>query len=381
MTGSRPAFTRHSIVFYISGHGFGHATRTGSVIRFIRDHYPDIPLYVRSWASTRIFDEMCPDVPVTWRQFDVGVSQPDAVTLDIPDTLHAMRDTLDQTDRQFDAEVADLRALNPGCIVSDIPPVAHRLAAHLEIPSVTLTNFTWDWIYREWVEAHPGFASLIERMERDYRLSCCLLRLPYAGDFPAFANVHDMPMLGRRAMKSRGDTRRQLGLDTETRPLVLLSFGGMGLAPGAMESLGYPSDFCFITTSTVPEGAVLSLHSLDLAGIGYPDLVAAVDIVLTKPGYGIVSECAVNHTRILYTDRGPFREYDAIIKQLDAWNCAAYIPQSRLFGGRWKTDLEELMQRDPASVPRAVEAAEARGAAVVTEHVMGFYHAYENLTQ
>ena len=39
-------------------------------------------------------------------------------------------------------------------------------------------------------------------------------------------------------------------------------------------------------------------------GFRYEDLVAAVDVVLTKPGYGIVSECVANDTALLYTSRG-----------------------------------------------------------------------------
>ena len=35
-------------------------------------------------------------------------------------------------------------------------------------------------------------------------------------------------------------------------------------------------------------------------------LVGAADAVVSKPGYGIISECIANETAILYTSRGHF---------------------------------------------------------------------------
>ncbi len=49
------------------------------------------------------------------------------------------------------------------------------------------------------------------------------------------------------------------------------------------------------------------------AGLLYQDLVAAADVVVSKPGYGIVSECVANGTALLYTSRGRFIEYDLFV--------------------------------------------------------------------
>ena len=48
-------------------------------------------------------------------------------------------------------------------------------------------------------------------------------------------------------------------------------------------------------------------------GYRYEDLVRAVDVVVTKPGYGIISECLANDTALLYTSRGDFREYQVLV--------------------------------------------------------------------
>ena len=39
-------------------------------------------------------------------------------------------------------------------------------------------------------------------------------------------------------------------------------------------------------------------------------------MVLTKPGYGIVSDCIGCSTRIVYTDRGDFPEYPVMVAEM-----------------------------------------------------------------
>ena len=56
-------------------------------------------------------------------------------------------------------------------------------------------------------------------------------------------------------------------------------------------------------------------------GFRYEDLVRASDVVMTKPGYGIVSECLANGAAILYTARGRFAEYPVMVAR-DASNSA-----------------------------------------------------------
>ena len=51
-------------------------------------------------------------------------------------------------------------------------------------------------------------------------------------------------------------------------------------------------------------------------GVRYEDLVAAADVVVTKPGYGIVSECIANGAALLYTSRGHFVEHDVFVSEM-----------------------------------------------------------------
>ncbi len=77
-------------------------------------------------------------------------------------------------------------------------------------------------------------------------------------------------------------------------------------------------------------------------GYRYEDLVRAVDVVVTKPGYGIISECLANDTALLYTSRGDFREYQVLVDAMPAFLRCAFIDHDDLFAGQWAPHLDAV---------------------------------------
>ena len=106
-----------------------------------------------------------------------------------------------------------------------------------------------------------------------------------------------------------------------------------------------------------------ALHPLDepamyAMGLRYEDVVAAVDVVVTKPGYGIISECVANDTALLYTDRGHFIEYDVLVREMPRYVRCAYLPQPEVLTGHWQTALDQLIDAPGPATRPAVDGAE-----------------------
>jgi L-arabinokinase len=95
------------------------------------------------------------------------------------------------------------------------------------------------------------------------------------------------------------------------------------------------------------------------SGFRYEDLVAAVDAVVTKPGYGIIAECIVSGPAMLYTSRGDFREYDVLVREMPRFLRARFISQPDLFAGAFRSGLTALMTQ-----PAPPERMAANGADV-----------------
>ena len=93
--------------------------------------------------------------------------------------------------------------------------------------------------------------------------------------------------------------------------------------------------------------------------------MAAVDVVLTKPGYGIIAECAANDTALVYASRGDFAEYAVLVEAMPGLLRCAYIEQRDLFAGRWAPVVRQVLDQPPPTARPATDGAQvvARGLA------------------
>jgi L-arabinokinase len=330
-----------TLAFYVSGHGFGHASRQVEIINTVARRLPDTKFLIRSTAASWLLHRTL-RVPFTLdaRPVGVGVVQIDGLQLDAEATAHAARRFYDDFDALADAEAARLAAGHVSLVVSDAPPLACAAAARARIPCVVVANFTWDWIYRGFGRAFDAAPDVIPTIEGAYREASAAWRLPMHGGFATFETIRDVPLVARHASLARDDTRRALGLPI-ARPLALASFGGFGVQGIELRSLDCLDEWDVVLTApsrpaVTPDG----VHFIGDAevydrGVRYEDLVHACDAVLTKPGYGIVSECIANDTAIVYTPRGEFAEYPVLVAHIERWLRHSFIARSDLLAGRW----------------------------------------------
>ena len=94
-------------------------------------------------------------------------------------------------------------------------------------------------------------------------------------------------------------------------------------------------------------------------GLRYEDLVAACDVVATKPGYGIIAECIANQTAIMYTSRGRFAEYPVLVDQMPRYLRCRYLDHDDLFAGRWRGVLDRIMASPAPPERAATDGADA----------------------
>ena len=156
-----------SVVFYVSGHGFGHASRDIEVINALLARRPDLDVRVRTTAARWLFD-----VTVRGRvayehvECDTGVVQHDSLTPDLEATATRAREFYETFDARVLREAAALRQLGARLVVGDVPPLAFAAAREAEIPSIALANFTWEWIYEDyagWLGASAWIPGLIRQ--------------------------------------------------------------------------------------------------------------------------------------------------------------------------------------------------------------------------
>lgn len=362
-----------TLAFYVSGHGFGHASRQIEILNALGRRVPGLSLLVRTAAPRWLFDRTL-RVPATLipGECDTGAVQIDSLRLDEAATVRAAREFYARFDERVAEEAALLRAKRVALVVSDAPPVACAAAAAVDIPSIVIGNFTWDWIYAGYSDRFGAeIADTVGIIGEAYARAIAGWRLPLHGGFETLRKVVDLPFVARHARRPPDEVRELLGLPA--RPLVLSSFGGYGLPGLNLESLDIFERWTVVVTGTTEPAArgtgivYVNEREMYARGLRYEDLVGAVDVVATKPGYGIISECAANGTAVLYTSRGRFREYDAMVREMPRVVRCAHIEQASLFTGAWREPLDALLASPaPERVPtNGAELAAERLSAVL----------------
>ncbi|MBI4886662.1 MAG: hypothetical protein HY824_06190 [Acidobacteria bacterium] len=365
-----------AIVFYVSGHGFGHASRTIEVINAVLVKRPETRIGVRTAAPRWLFDlTIRGKVAFSTLECDTGVVQIDALTLDEADTIRRASAFHNDLVTRAASETRVLRELGAGLIVGDIPPLAFAVGAAAGIPSIGLGNFTWDWIYADYPRVRLA-PSLLPAIRGAYARASMALRLPMSAGFESFSNVKDIPFVARHATRTREEVCKALKLPAD-KPLVLLSFGSYGIPGVDTDVLAKLKKYLVIRLESQPvgrtrketptserRGSFVSVNEEAMynAGVRYEDVVGAAAAVVTKPGYGIISECIANDTAVLYTSRGHFPEYEVLVGEMPKYLRAAFISQEDLFAGKWESHLDKLLAQ-----PKPKKKAETNGAEVAAD--------------
>lgn len=345
-----------TVAFYISGHGFGHASRSIEVINALVDRRPEARVIIRSevaaWLVTRT---VRPGVTLAPVPCDTGVVQIDSLHLDERATLERARAFMDRFPERVAAEAAWLKQVGATLVMADLPPLGIAAAHAAGLPAVAIGNFTWDWIY----SGYDGSADLVQQIGEIYGHTTTALRMPMWGGFATMPAVVDIPFVARRSSRDPAEVRKALGLPLE-QVLALVSFGGYGLEGLDVEALRQVKGYRVLLPGDIDEAAMYA------SGLRYEDLVRAVDVVVTKPGYGIISECVANDTALLYTSRGHFLEYDVLVAAMPRFLRAAYLGHGDLFAGRWQPHLDALLAQPAPPESPATNGAEV-AARLITE--------------
>jgi hypothetical protein len=360
-----------TIVWFISSHGFGHATRDIEVINEIGRRRPDVRAVVRSGVPAS-FVEQSATVPVELQQAetDTGVVQVDSLHVDEAATARQAAVFHEDFSARADAEAKWLRRLEATLVVGDVPPLACAAAERAGVPSIVLGNFTWDWIYAAYPQFETGAPGVIEAIGGAYARATRALRLPLHGGFETMRTVRDIPFIARRSHRGRDEARRALGLSL-AETVVLASFGGhnLGLDYGAIA--GRHSFRLLLTDYEYPHVAgadrlvrVTRRHMAD-RGLKYEDLIAAADAVVGKPGYGIVSECVANGAAFLYALRSRFAEQDVFEREMPGLLRCRRIENDDLLEGRWREPIEALLAQPHAPTVSPTNGAEEAATAIL----------------
>ncbi|KAJ9537190.1 hypothetical protein OSB04_029923 [Centaurea solstitialis] len=334
--------------YYITGHGFGHATRGVEVVNHLILAGHDV--HVVTGAPDFVFTSQVQSPRLFLRKLvlDCGVVQADALTVDRLASLEKYSETaVVPRDSILATEAEWLKSIKADLVVSDVVPVACRAAADAGIPAVCVTNFSWDFIYAEYVVvAGYHHRSIVWQIAEDYSHCQFLIRLPGYCPMPAFRDVVDVPLVVRRPRKSRKEVRQEMGI-SEDKKVVILNFGGQTIGWNLKEEFLPPGWICLVCGA--PDEQELPRNFWKLAKDVYtPDVMAASDCMLGKIGYGTCSEALAYKLPFVFVRRDYFNEEPFLRNMLEYHQGGVEMIRRDLLVGHWRPYLERATTLKPS---------------------------------
>lgn len=238
---------------------------------------------------------------------------------------------------------------NIGVVVTDIPAIPLAAAQQSCIPNIATGNFGWDWIYEEFVMSDPRWLPYVEKFRTVYGQTDLLLRQPFAEPMEAFPNRMDLPLLAEPGQESKAKIVELTGADPCKR-WILLSFTSLDLKQPALDQLAKQTGCEWFSVEPL-EWKNSAVKCIARAHVCFADVLASIDIVVTKPGFGILSECIANNKPIIYSERKHFREYGVLVESIERYCRHAFVPNTELYAGRLESALS-LIETAPEPTDR-----------------------------
>jgi L-arabinokinase len=291
--------------------------------------------------------------------------QLDSIRVDVDATLGRVERLYEKREALVRQEANFLKGGGFGLAVADIPAIPLEAAARVGISAIAIGNFSWDWIYSAFVARDSRWEKAVEDFRGGYERADLLLRLPFYGDMRAFHVTEDVPLVASPGVPRRREIARLTGCPSETR-WILLSFTTLEWDAAAIERVSKLSGISFITVLPL-EWRGKNFYAIDRNSIPFADVVASVDAVLSKPGFGIVSECIVNGKPLIYADRSDFLEYSPLLEGIRKYLKNVHIPSGMLYRG----DLRDALDRIE-SAPQPSQKLAHGGAPLAAQRLLHF---------
>jgi hypothetical protein len=231
--------------------------------------------------------------------------------------------------------------------VGYLPILAAKRAGR---PVVACSSLNWSDVFWAYCEGMPRAESIRAQMDEAYRNADVLIRLAPGMPMERFDTELVERPIARRGRDRRQELTSELNVPAESL-LVLCAFGGM--LPSTLPRFASTrKDLVAIGPAPwASDSAVVSVDSLTLP---FEDIFSSVDVIVTKPGYGVVAELGCTGKPGILISRGDWPEENYLTSWLQMCGRVAVVSSlEELSAESLLLIASTLIATPPSSVPRA----------------------------
>lgn len=329
------------IACFVSPHGYGHASRCIAVIEALQELEPDLRIHIITTVTPALFDESLSHYTYHECVVDIGLAQDSALQANIGETIKRLTELLPYS-KTLLAKMMDI-CKDCSLILCDIAPLGIATATQLQIPSVLVENFTWDWIYQPYLSDYPKLGAYADYLSRLFAEATHRIQTE-----PLCRNTACDILCGPIARRLKGTDRLiRVMLAAENKKIVVVTMGGVSQKSPRLNITSDNNDILYVLTGQDESKKINeNLFLLARDGVVYhPDLIAAADLVVCKAGYSTIAECAQAGARVLGVGRSDFAETVTLNHYLKKELLARCIDSATYTSGRWFDIIPELLEK------------------------------------
>lgn len=338
------------LIVSISGHGFGHVAQTAPILNALYKLYPKLRITVRSSVAKQQLRSRI-HVPFNHLQStgDIGMVMTSPLDVDIDKSRAAYHAYHLDWAMRVKEEARLLKTLGADFVLSNVGYLPLAGARQAGIPAVALCSLNWSDIYRYYccttgTEQDEKIAAQIHDC---YANAAAFLRATPGMAMMDLQNLIPFAPIAEMGRNRRNELNRHLTLSGKEK-LLLVSMGGIA---SRLPIENWPSikgvrylvqaawQTCPESNRRIAHPDAIDIESLPLS---FSDLLASVDALICKPGYGSFVEAACCGVPVLYVGRPDWPESIALIAWLEQHGVSREITHDALLRGDITCELEKL---------------------------------------
>lgn len=309
------------IVFYITGHGYGHASRNVAIIKQLLKSEEDVEIWVKSDGERisflrRNLSDVGMNIQYASDYYDIGFPlDPHTYEVDTDKLYEQAKYEVKRWKEYIKKESDFLKEKKIEVIVSDVIPWVFYAADFLHIPSILLCNFTWYEMYKDYLPAE-----LSEYYFKAYNLADKILLYDLGNKeiLNIYNNVDRLSLISRAVNVENAEKISK----KYKHPIFFVSVGQSIVMEQKYDVSQVPGTFIKTQGVGITGKNVVELPP-DM--IDTQDYIRASDYVISKTGWSSLAEIFLNRKRAAIVARGDNPEDNAVIQEIRDRECAAVI--------------------------------------------------------
>ncbi|MEM5011276.1 glycosyltransferase [Niallia taxi] len=312
-----------TIAYYVSDYGYGHAARSIAIIRRLLEVDMSLHIIVCTSFAISFLKQSLSSERISFRIINTDVGYYLNEKTIRPNNKKIYEEYtffIQEWSKRIDIEYSFFLQKNIKLVISDISPLPFEPAMKLDIPTVAISNFTWYTAYKGIISEDD-----LNIFMNAYRMMTNFFLLAGSNEYNWGCRKKKFSFFSRKVDINEVNKIKELINPMHDKTII---YFGLGMKINGIDINSLPlwdsKDCVFIVSSNVciqrenifsiPDHYTESQH-----------FIAASDLVISKAGWGTVSEAVINQIPLLLLNRKELTEDQNTIKYIKDNNLGEII--------------------------------------------------------